>query len=274
MIEQRGIDPDRLNVLTGALILGMALGRFLDVPIRPLSTSILGSQLALNLSATSIMMLIMGGMAVTGTESLIRSHPLARQGKLARSFMFWILPAMLVLGLAAWLNAIENVALWAIALLIGSILIALTLAGEYVLVDPGHQMSSKLLWAQLVLVHLVALMLFSRIYDLRARSLLSATAVVLVTTLLSARLFWPTVGRPATALLYAAVPGILLGQITWVLNYWPLTSLQGGLILLIFFYVVVGLIQQYLAGRFDRRIAFEYVGVAAVALLVVGLAVR
>jgi hypothetical protein len=274
MIEHHGIDRDRLSVLTGALVLGLALGRFLDVPLRPLSISILGSQLALYLSATSIMMLIMGGMAITGTESLVRSHPLARQGKLARSFMFWILPSLLVLGLGTWLNTIESAGLWAVGLLIGSILIALTLAGEYRLVEAGRQTSSKLMWAQLVLVHLVAFMLFSRIYDLRARSLLSATAVMLVTTLLAARLFWPTVDRPARAFMYAAIPGILLGQMTWVLNYWPLTSLQGGLILLIFFYVVVGLLQQFLAGRFDRRIVIEYVGVAAVALLVVTLAVR
>jgi hypothetical protein len=272
--ENSGIDRDRLSVLTGALVLGLALGRFLDVPLRPLSTNVLGSQLALYLSATSIMMLIMGGMAITGTESLVRSHPLARQGKLGRSFMFWILPAMLVLGLAAWTNSIENAAPWAGALLIGSILITLALAGEYRLVDVGRRTNSKLLWAQLVLVHLVAFMLFSRIYDLRARSLLSATAVLLVTTLLAARLFWPSVGRPATAFLYGAVPGILLGQLTWVLNYWPLTSLQGGLILLIFFYVLVGLMQQFLAGRFGQRIVLEYVGVAVVALLVIALAVR
>ena len=158
-IERHGIDRDRLSVLTGALILGLALGRFLDVPLRPVSTSVLGSQLDLYLSATSIMMLIMGGMAITGTESLIRSHPLARHGELERSFMFWILPTLLVLALGAWLNTIENAAPWAVALLIGSVLIALALAGEYRLVDAGRHTDSRLAWAQLVLIHLVAFVL-------------------------------------------------------------------------------------------------------------------
>ena len=273
-MNHHGLDRDRLSVLTGALTLGLALGRFLDVPLRPLSTSVLGSQLGLYLSATAIMLLIMGGMAVTGTESLIRSHPLARQGKIGRSFMFWILPAMLVLALGAGLSAIENEVLWAAALLSGSILIALTLAGEYWLVEPDRPINPRVMWAQLVLIHLIALVLFGRIYDLRARSLLSATAVMLATTLLAARLLWPSVGRPSAAFVYAAVPGLLLGQLTWALNYWPLTSLQGGLILLVFFYAVVGVLQQFLAGRFGRRIVLEYVGVAAGALLLIALAAR
>jgi hypothetical protein len=274
MTQNHGIDRDRLSVLTGALVLGLALGRFLDVPLRPISTSVLGSQLDLYLSATSVMMLIMGGMAITGTESLVRSHPLARQGELGRSFMFWILPTLLVLGLGAWLNTMEDAAPWALALLIGSILIALALAGEYHLVHAGRDVDTRLLWAQLVLVHLVAFMLFSRIYELRARSILSGTAVLLVTTLLAARLFWPMVDRPAVAFIYAAVPGMLLGQLTWVLNYLPLTTLQGGLILLIAFYAVVGLLQQFLSGRFERRVVLEYVGVTVVTLLVVTLAIR
>lgn len=274
MVENHGIDRDRLSVLTGALVLGLALGRFLDVPFRPMSTSVLGSQLDLYLSATSTMMLIMGGMAITGTESLVRSHPLARQGKLGRSFMFWILPSLLVLGIGAWLNEIEEVAPWAVALFLGGIVVALTLAGEYRLIDPGRHIDSRLMWAQLVLIHLVAFMLFSRIYDLRARSILSATAVLLATTLLAARLFWPAMERPSLAFIYATVPGALLGQLTWVLNYLPLTALQGGLILLVAFYAVAGLLQQFLAGRFDRRTVLEYVGVAAAALLVVALIIR
>ena len=43
---------------------------------------------------------------------------------------------------------------------------------------------------------------------------------------------------------------------------------------MIFFYVLVGLMQQFIAGRFGQRIVLEYVGVAVVTLLVIALAVR
>jgi len=45
------------------------------------------------------------------------------------------------------------------------------------------------------------------------------------------------------------------------------------LLLLALFYVVVGLIQQYLYGRFNRQVVLEYGGVGIIALLVIVLVV-
>jgi hypothetical protein len=64
-----------------------------------------------------------------------------------------------------------------------------------------------------------------------------------------------------------------LGQLTWVLNYWPLSSLQGGVILLITFYLIGGLTEQFLAGRLNRRVTIEHVGLALIALLLVAAVV-
>jgi len=49
--------------------------------------------------------------------------------------------------------------------------------------------------------------------------------------------------------------------------------MQGGLLLLAFFYVVAGIIQQYLSGRFDRQIILEYGGVGVLALVVIFIVV-
>jgi hypothetical protein len=35
---------------------------------------------------------------------------------------------------------------------------------------------------------------------------------------------------------------VILGEITWALNYWPLTGWTGGAVLLIAFYLVAGLL--------------------------------
>ena len=46
-------------------------------------------------------------------------------------------------------------------------------------------------------------------------------------------------------MIYGAIVGLLLGQITWALNYWPLLpGLTGGLLLLLSFYLTVGIAQQ------------------------------
>lgn len=263
------LDRDRLSVLTGALLLALAMTRLFEVPTRPVGTFILGSPLGLDLSLTTIMPLIMLGMGLTAAESLVRSHPLARQGKLGRSTMFWIVPAMLVTALSAWLVGVADIGLWTAGLFASSILIPLALAAEYAAVNPDPARRTILQWGQTVLIHFLAAIIFTRIYDVRVRSLLSGTAVLIVTTLLAARIYWPIVGETAGAFLYGATAGVLLGFMTWVLNYWQLSSLQGGLLLFVLFYVVVGLLQQYLYGRFDRQIVLEYGGVGLLALIVI-----
>lgn len=267
------LDRDRLSVLTGAILLALSMTKLLEVPVRPVSTDFLGSQLGFELSATTIMPLIMLGLGITAAESLMRSHPIARQGKLDRTTMYWIVPSLLVTALATWLVTVTDTGLWTAGLLISSVLIPLSLAAEYAAIDPDPGTRTILHLGQTVLIHLLAFIIFTRIYDIRARSLLSGTAVLVVSTLLAARLYWPIVGESAEAFMYGATVGVLLGLMTWVLNYWRLTSLQGGLLLLALFYVVVGLIQQYLYGRFNRQVVIEYGGVGILALLVILVAV-
>lgn len=277
-MQNEPIDRDRLSVVTGAMVLALALARFLDAPVRPMAVNAFGSPLGINLSATTLMVLLVTGMAVTGMEGLVRSHPLARQKKLGRSFIYWLVPAMLALALAGWLSRVENLGVWTVALLGSAILLPLAFAAEYAAVRPENGQDSGqsawLQWGQSALIHLVAVLAFTLVFEWRARSLLSGTAVVVLATLLATRLLWPLVKRPADAVVYGGVVGLVLGQLTWVLNYERLSSLRGGLLLLLAFYVTAGLLQQFVLGRFNRQVVWEYSGVAVVGLLVVLLAVQ
>lgn len=255
-------------------MLALALSRLLETPVRPLlSVTVFGSPLAFNLSATAVMGLIILGLVITGVASLLHSHPLAQSGRLNRRFMFWILPGLLAIAMAGWLGRIENASAWAAAVLSCVVLLPLTLLVEYGAVDDQQRgQTSWLRWSQMALVHLTAVILFTLIYSTRTRSLLSGTAVLLVAALLATRLLWiyTSLERAVT---YGVVVGLILAQMTWVLNYWRLSGLQGGLLLLLLFYVFTGLIQQFIQGQFGRRIVLEYSGVALIALLLIVLAV-
>ena len=72
-------------------------------------------------------------------------------------------------------------------------------------------------------------------------------------------------GRTA---LYAAIAGLCTGEIIWAMNYWRVSGITGGLILLLGFYVFTGLANQQLQGRLTRRVLFEYAIVALVGLVV------
>jgi hypothetical protein len=176
-----------------------------------------------------------------------------------------------MLGLAGWLNQAADLGLWTLGVIGSAVAVPLALAAEFAAVARPGRERTLLEWGQTALIHLVAFLLVALIYEARARTLASGTAVTVVTALLAGRLFWHRLRSGRRALLYGATVGILLGQSTWVLNYWRLNSLQGGLFLFVLFYALAGLIQQYLDGRLERQVALEYTGISLGALLLVGL---
>lgn len=268
------IDRDRLGVVAGALLLALALSRLLHVPARPYQITVLGSPLGFSLSETTVMMLIMAGMAASGMETLIRMHPLARQSKVQRTAPYWIVPSLLALALSAWLGRMDNLGLWTFGMMGAALLIPLALTAEYASVSPEFRGQAGLRWLYGVLIHLVAMIALFAIYDARLRGLVAGPLVFVAMTLLAARFFLVQIAEVQTALLYGGVVGVLLAQLIWIVNYWPLSGLQGGLFLLLAFYVLAGLLQQVLSGDYGRRVALEYAGVALVALAAILLAVN
>jgi len=268
------IDRDRLSVVTGALLLALALARLLDVAARPYQVVVFGSPLGFNLSEATILLLLTGGMAVTGVESLLRAHSLVAQGHQRRTVVFWIVPALLSVALGAGLSRIADVGLWTLGLLAAALLIPLALVAEFAAVSPDLRRETWLQWAYTVLIHLVALILFTVLYDARLRGLLGAPLLFAGSSLLASRLFWALTGRTRQAAVYGAIVGLPLGQLLLVVNYWPLSGLQGGLVLLLGFYMLVGLLQQHLTGgQLERRLVLEYACVSLLALLAILLAV-
>jgi hypothetical protein len=151
--------------------------------------------------------------------------------------------------------------------LTGLILI-LVISAEYYTVDPTHR---RYLVARLGLnawAYLLALVLFVLIYSAKARSLISATGVAVVGTLLALE-FLRSAGRGfSRTALYALIAGLSTGEIIWAMNYWRVSGVTGGLILLLGFYVATGLANQQLQGRLTRRVLVEYAIVALLGLVV------
>ena len=71
------------------------------------------------------------------------------------------------------------------------------------------------------------------------------------------------------AMLYGAITAIVMAQTTWVLNYWPFASIRMGSVLLVVFYLVVGLAHQALREQLTRRRAGEYLALALIATVII-----
>jgi hypothetical protein len=151
-------------------------------------------------------------------------------------------------------------------LVLTGLILTLVISAEYFTVDTADR---RYLAARLSLnawAYLVALVLFVLIYSAKARSLISATGVTVVSTLLALE-FLRSAGRGfGRTALYAAIAGLCTGEIVWAMNYWRISGVTGGLILLLGFYVTTGLANQQLQGRLNRRVLVEYGAVALIGL--------
>ena len=132
-----------------------------------------------------------------------------------------------------------------------------------------------------VISHVAAFLLFSVIYGLKVRSILSASTVAIVTTLLLMDLLYrdaawhramklPVEARSSAPGWLSLAGGLLAGELTWGLNYWAaLSTLVGGAFLLVVFYVIHGLTSSYIDRKLTPQIMLEYTAIATVGIGVV-----
>lgn len=169
-----------------------------------------------------------------------------------------LLPAVATFGGVLLISIYHSAALIAIApALLAPTLCAILLA-RYHLDDESGRARRMARTAHILLTHAVAFLTLAAIYIDKVRSLLSASLVAVVAFLLLVQIAdgerFPTERR----LIYGLAGGTILGEITWALNYWPLTGWTGGAILLIAFYLVAGLLLAQVREGVRRRDLLEY----------------
>jgi hypothetical protein len=158
-----------------------------------------------------------------------------------------------------------------LALAVSAVLLAAAYYGLYATVERGKSGFRRArLWLD-ALAYGSALILFLFVYQTRTRSLLSGSLVAVTAFLLAAEILRTATTRPRAALVYGGIIGLILGQVTWALNYWVLPGLTGGLLLLLSFYLLVGIAQQGLQERLTARVLWEFVVFTLIALVLIAL---
>jgi hypothetical protein len=124
-----------------------------------------------------------------------------------------------------------------------------------------------------ICTYVVAFVTLAMVYINKLRSVQSATAVTLLCALLLLQMTDGEEVPLGRRLTYAVAGGLIVGQVTWIINYWSATGWTGGAFLLAVFYLVAGLSAAHLRGRIGLFDVVEFGGVAALALLIVSAAV-
>ncbi|HEX2698478.1 MAG TPA: hypothetical protein VHM28_12280 [Anaerolineales bacterium] len=231
MQEEQRYSPDsnRLGVLTAAVLLTYALTHLVNAPGLTLTLQLPGFYFAYPLTIGTAMTLMAAGLTATGMDWLLRNHPSIQEGQ--RTIEHWLLPALTAFIVGVVLDILPNGLLWWVGFVFGTGILVSVFLAEYVAVDPGapaYALASAGLIAlsyALFLLFVIALRLAGARLFLTVPAIFLAAGLVTLRTLhlrLSARWEFP----------WATGVGLVSAQLAAGLHYWPVSSLQYGLILL------------------------------------------
>ncbi len=257
---------DRASVTVGMILVGIVLVLVLELPIRAFTLTPFGTPLTLQITGAHVLTLLLVGMACTGTEAIMRLHPLVRRGTVRHTFTAWILPALATLALTFVLPQSPDLVSWLAGLVTGGAVIAWLMLIHHQLLGMASHEARGLQASKALVAQVLALALFVVISGTRARSLVTATSVTVVAFLIALSLLGDVSRRLRQQVLYAGVIGLLLGETTWALNYWRANALTVGVLLMLIFYVLVGIAREHLRESLDRRALIEFLGVAAIGI--------
>jgi hypothetical protein len=219
---------DHLSVLSAMIVLAYTLERFIDLPSWQISSQFPGLYIEFNVNVNMVTSLLVACMTAAGANWLMREHP-AAQGK--HSLEHAILPALTALVIGIPLGGVPVGIGWWIGLISGAFILVLVLIAEYIAVDP-QDIHLPLASAALSAVSFAIFLLLAG--ALRAggvRLLYNIPALVFAAWLVSLRV--TNLRLHGIWTIYeSAIIAFVIGQITAAFNYWPLTPIAFGLVLL------------------------------------------
>ena len=168
----------------------------------------------------------------------------------------WILPAASTLAAALAVAQLDP-RLSRIVPVLGAIIIAAEVMLQRLEVEDRPNSSGYRVVFH-ILAYLTAFVLFTLIYQTKERGLITGTGIAASSGLLSIALLREVSVERRRTMLFACLIGLVAGEITWAANYWVVLALVGGALLLLVFYLLVGLAQAILARSLSRSVLVEY----------------
>jgi len=261
---------ERISAVVSLTLLGLVAYFLIELPSRAIELMLWGSPLTLVVSQWWLLAVLLGGLAASGTRAIIYAHPALPRRASAYALAFWILPGLLVILATLWLSLLASSLEWWLAgITITGVFLWFVVLAEYHTIDardPQYELGR--VWLNLV-TYGVAFGFFVVVYQTRARSILTATEIMLVSGLLAGSLLRAGPAQAGRTWLFAGVVALVMGQCMWALNLWRVPPLTAGLWLLLLFYLFTGLAQQHLLGRLTRRALIEFAVIAAIGLFVI-----
>ncbi len=221
-------NPNRIGLLTSTVLLALAFGRLIPSQGFNLEVQLPGFLLALPLDISTLMSIFTAGLAATGMDWLLRSHP-SLNGRV--TFQWWFLPTLTTFVISVPLSILPNGPAWWIGFTISGALIFFICLAEYVVVDPDAPYYTLSVAGITAISYTLFFVLSIALNSSGVRLYILLPALFIASTLASLRILhlW-TSGKWEFA--WSLGIGLICVQLAAGFHYWPLTPIQFGLLLI------------------------------------------
>jgi hypothetical protein len=229
MQEHRHLpDSNRLSVLTAVILLAYALTRLIALPPFGIQASLLGVEMAFQISSSAVVSFLVAGLTATGMDWLLRSHPhLDNKNTLEH----WILPALTAWIIGISIFSLSESALWWLAFLLGGVFLVLICVAEYVAVDPDDSRYGVAVASLTGLSFVLLLVLITALRAVGMRLIVFLPPLFLAVWLVSMRTLHLRLGG-RWEFYWSLGIAFVVAQLAAPLHYWQISPLQFGLLLL------------------------------------------
>jgi hypothetical protein len=245
--------PDRLSVLAATILIAYASIRLVALPPTEFNFQLPGFFLSVEISAATLITLLVAGLMATGADLLLRDHPLLK-GK--HTLEHWLLPFLTAWVIGMPLYRLPLSPQWLVGIAAGGVLLMLVLLAEYISVDPQDRRyalaTAGLTATSFALFLMLAIAMRSaglRLFFILPALTFAITLVSLRTLHLRLRGRWLFLETAALALIFA--------QLVAGFHYLPLSPIAYGLALLGPAYALTSLIASLSEGISLRQSILE-----------------
>jgi hypothetical protein len=243
---------DRIHVLAAVLALGLTL----YLTVEPTQNWLL---------------LLLTALAAFGTDAIVRHHPDAAFERLDDTALYLFVPVLFMLSVGIFLNEMTSGYWSAAAGLLTVVPLWITLRAEYESVDDlSDYFNLARLWLNGA-TYVIAFLFFITIYHFDLSTFTASFAAGIVSVLLAIEVLREEGMDSTRTILYSLAIGLLLGESAWVAHFLPLDESAAAVFLLLAFYLMTGLMHNYLARRLSHKTAGEFAVVALAGVVIIAL---
>ncbi|HVP05612.1 MAG TPA: hypothetical protein VMT90_08055 [Dehalococcoidia bacterium] len=229
----------------------------------------LGLTLYLAVPTQNLLLLLFCGVAALGTDVIVRHHPRADFQRVDDTALFLFVPVLFMLSVGVFMKDVLD-GYWNVGVGVASVVpFWAILRAEYESVDLE---SPHFQTARLVLngaTYVIAFLFFATIFDFDLSLITASFAAGIVSVLLAIEVLREEAMDTARTILYSLAIGVLLGEAAWTTHFLPLDGSAAAVFLLLAFYMMSGLVHNYLASRLNRQTAGEFCAVALVGVAII-----